>query len=635
VLFPRAMFVNPCSPNYRLIASLLFVVAAYGLGPSLVQGQKIELPRSPSERPKLKSIYAGTHDLTDFFRDGKGAVVIAFLGRDCPVAQQYLPRLKKVHADFREQDVVMLGVFANLGDHVLNMAQHAHDADIPFPVMLDVDHRLADLLDVQHTPEVVVLDGEMEKRYQGAIDDQYTKRGRRDKPSRNYLSDALTSILAGNEVDPAYVPASGCPIERRDPPPPQKGLTYYRDVAPIIQKRCQVCHREGEVAPFPLKTFEDAYYHASTIAETVLERRMPPWHGFLNPKFGRIKNDSSLSEKEIDTIVDWVRTGAAPGNPDDAPEPIEWPDPDAWKIGDPDYVYRMPEPFLVPKTGIVDYQFFRVKLDFAKKRWIQAVQVKPGNREVVHHIALHLVDSGDREYSGFAGMALLYGLNTEQARLINDYVPGNPYSAKVYPEGRAVRIPPHTDLIFELHYTPNNRAAGYDRSMVAFRWADSPPEEEVLTYVFRKPIGRFRIPPHEHHYRMEDSYYFKEDVLIDAIRPHFHYRGKSYRLELIERDDITDEITGRETLLSVPVWDPDWQRTYELDPPLRLKAGVELRCTGHFDNSYLNPYNPDPSATVLWGQQTSDEMFSTRFKFRRAKEEEEGEPQQATLSRGK
>jgi hypothetical protein len=229
-----------------------------------------------------------------------------------------------------------------------------------------------------------------------------------------------------------------------------------------------------------------------------------------------------------------------------------------------------------------------------------------------------VVPAGDRNFSGFSGMTALYGFTTEGAVLINDYVPGDTYNAAIYQKGQAVRIPKNSDLIFEIHYTTTGKSAEVDQSMVGFRWAKEKPEEEVLTKVFRKPIGRFRIPPQEHHYKMEDSYYFEHDVLIDAIRPHFHYRGKSYRVEIVERDPETDEITSRKTLLRVPIFDEGWQRTYELETPLFLKAGTEIIATGHFDNSRFNPRNPDPDTTVLWGQQTTDEMFSTRFKYRLA-----------------
>jgi len=224
----------------------------------------------------------------------------------------------------------------------------------------------------------------------------------------------------------------------------------------------------------------------------------------------------------------------------------------------------------------------------------------------------------DQKFAGFASMAQLYGLSGENAKLINDYVPGDPYNAKVYPPHQAVVIPKHSDLIFEVHYTPNNRESVSDQSMVAFQWAAGPPAEEVLTRVFRRATGRFVVPPRVNHHRIDDTYYFENDVVIEAIRPHMHLRGQSFRLERIERNPETDEIEKRETILSVPIFDPGWQRTYELATPFVLPAGTEMIATAVFDNSSLNPNNPDPTAEVVWGQQTYDEMFSTRFKYRLA-----------------
>jgi hypothetical protein len=216
-------------------------------------------------------------------------------------------------------------------------------------------------------------------------------------------------------------------------------------------------------------------------------------------------------------------------------------------------------------------------------------------------------------------MAELYGFNTQRSNVIADYVPGDTHNATTFDPGQAGRIPKNSDLIYEVHYTPDNRSPAQDQSLVAFKWADKPLEHEVLGQVFRKPVGRFRIPPHHPHYRMEDTYYFKTDIDLDAIRPHFHLRGKSFRLEIVERDEDTGEIAKRQTVLSIPLFDQSWQRTYELKKPIRILAGTELLATAHFDNSSLNPNNPDPSAEVLWGQQTSDEMFSTRFRYRLVK----------------
>ena len=580
----------------------------------------IQMPADVDQQPVLKSIYAGLHQLHEFFDKDTRAVVFFFTSQYCPVAQQYVPRLNELHAQYQEQGIQLVAVYSNSRVNIMSMAKHAHDSDIHFPAMLDYEHRLADLLGVKITPEAIVLDANLVKRFQGPVDNQFTKRGRMPKASKHYLTDALNAILQDQPVPQPYVLASGCRMERQTRPFPEREITYHRDVAPIMQRRCQSCHREGQVGPFELVTFDDVYFSANTIAEVIQERRMPPWHAYLNPKFGKLKHDARLSEDEINTVLAWVAAGCKEGSPEDAPEPISWPDPDEWAIGEPDLVYQMAEPFPVPKTGILDYQFFRVKLDFPEDRWLSAIEVRPGNREVVHHIALHLVPAGDKDYSGLAGMIELYGIDNAQTRFIGDYVPGDPYRAKVYPSHQAMRIPRHTDLIYELHYTPNNREATTDQSLAAMRWATKAPQEEVSSSVFRKPLGRFSIPPRVHHFRMEDSYYFEQDVVLDAIRAHFHLRGKSYRLELVDRDESTGRIVNRETLLTIPVWDLDWQRTYELDQPLTIAAGTELRATAHFDNSKWNPNNPDPDTTVAWGQQTEDEMFNSRFVVRRPHE---------------
>jgi thiol-disulfide isomerase/thioredoxin len=578
----------------------------------------------PAQRPHLKSIYSTVHDLPALAKKDTRSVVLVFLGTECPVARQYIPRLNELAAEYQDQRVKFFGIYPDVGVNVLDMATHAHDTGLTFPVFKDVDQGLTGLLGVQVVPEVVVLNGKLEKVYQGAIDDQFSRHGRKAAATENYLQDALTAVASGQQPESDYVPASGCPIEKTVPKAAPRKVTYHKEVAAILQRRCQECHREGGPGPFELLTYDDVAYNTEKIREVVVDRRMPPWHGFLNPDYGKISNDQSLTPEEFETLLAWIDGGAEEGNAADAPPPIKWPAESAWGIGKPDFVYKMNEPFRVPKSGVLEYQFFRVKLDHPEDRWFRGIEIKPGNRAVVHHVTLHLAPSlKNDKLTGFASMAQLYGLTGEHAKLINDYVPGDPYNAKVYPPHQAVKIPKHSDLIFEVHYTPNNRESVNDQSMVAFQWAPGVPAEEVLTRVFRKPTGRFVVPPRVGHYQVEDTYYFEHDVVIEAIRPHMHLRGQTWRLERIERDPHTDEIVKRETILRVPIFDPGWQRTYELAQPFLLPAGTELIATAVFDNSHLNPNNPDPNAEVVWGQQTYDEMFSTRFKYRLAERPQE------------
>src|SRR5262245_7356721 len=395
----------------------------------------------PSRRPQLKSIYSGVHDLSQFTRADTRVIVLAFLGTECPVARQYLPRLAQMHADFQNKGVQFLGIYSNAGVSVFDMATHAQDEDIPFPVFIDVDHHLADLLSVKVTPEVVVLDRQLARHYQGAIDNQFQRGGRRPAASENYLADAVDALLADKPSERPYVPASGCPLEQNAPQRFVQAVTFHKDVEPIVQQNCQKCHRAGGVAPFALTSFGDVSSNAEKIREVVTDRRMPPWHGVLDPKFGTLANDQGLSDEVIKTIVAWVADGAPEGNPRDAPPPRRWPTAAEWAIGKPDYVYRIPEHFRVPKTGTLEYQFFRVRLDLDQDRWFRGVEMNPGNPAVVHHMALHLAPSTKPQRNeGLAMMAQLYGLSGETAHLINDFVPGDTYNAKVYPPDQAVLI---------------------------------------------------------------------------------------------------------------------------------------------------------------------------------------------------
>lgn len=603
----------------RTTCAIALSVTLVTIGSTAFCSAQQPLASSPAERPQLKSIYSSSFDVAQLVRDDTRALAFVFLGTECPVAQQYIPKLNELQDRFRDRGVRFFAVYSDPSVEVHDMAVHAHDQDIALPAFKDVDQRLAEWLEATITPEVVLLTSDLKKVYQGAIDDQFEQRGRKAAARKQYLRDAIDDVLAGRIVKLPFARASGCLIERRKPEQkPADGVTYHRDIAPIIAQHCQACHRDGGPGPFELLTYDDVSMNSEKIREAIVDRRMPPWHGDLNPKFGKIRNDKRLPDKDRDLFVAWIDAGAPEGEANSvASQPrVSTGKASEWEIGAVDYVYRMPKPFRVPKHGVLDYQFFRVPLGLEEDRWFEAVEIKPGSADVVHHITLHVVPESKGKIDGLMAMAQLYGVNGNLGHLINDYVPGDSYNAKVYPRGQGVRIPKHSDLIFEVHYTPNNVREVDDQSMVAFRWAQELPQEEVLTEVFRKPIGRFRVPPHHPHYRVEDTYYFAHDVLIDAVRPHFHLRGKSFRLEIVERDPDTDEVMRVTPVLSVPLFDPNWQRTYELETPLNLPAGTELRAVGHFDNSDINPNNPNPDTEVSWGQQTTDEMFSTRFKYR-------------------
>ncbi|HEX8203672.1 MAG TPA: peroxiredoxin, partial [Isosphaeraceae bacterium] len=492
------------------------------------------------------------------------------------------------------------------------VAAHAASFGVGFPVVKDPLNRVADQLSVERTCEVLVLDGAGRLRYRGAIDDQYHLRGRKDAPTRSYLTEALDAVLAGRTVAKPVTPVVGCPIERVGPrlasnnvarvgaaapalvearkrmdaatPLAVGAVTYASDVAPILQAKCQACHRPGQVGPFPLLSYDHAKRWAASMREVVDEYRMPPWHA--DPRFGHFANDRSLSPRERAVLMAWVDQGSPPGDPDKAPPPRTFPE--GWSIGTPDVVFTMKEPFAVPAEGTVEYQHFWVPTRFAEDRWIQAAEARPGERSVVHHIGIY-IDDHDPAHQKF-------GPDTRP--VLACYFPGEQPS--VFEPGIAKRIPAGADLIFEVHYTPVGSPRS-DRSSVALIFAKEPVAHRAVTRGI--PNKEFTIPARVADHAVRSSYTFPAAAHLLSFMPHMHLRGKDFRYTAVYPDGTS------EVLLSVPAYDFAWQAVYRLAAPKRLPRGTRVDCLAHFDNSADNPANPDPDQAVSWGEQSWEEMM--------------------------
>jgi Copper type II ascorbate-dependent monooxygenase, C-terminal domain len=359
--------------------------------------------------------------------------------------------------------------------------------------------------------------------------------------------------------------------------------TFYRDVLPILQNRCQECHRAGEMAPKPLVTYRETRPWAKAIREATRARKMPPW--FADPCCGKFANDRSLTAAEIDTLDAWASTGAAEGDAKDAPKAREWTA--GWNLGTPDQVIEMPRAFEVPAKGAVEYQYFAAPTGFTEDRWVQGVEVRPGNRAVVHHVVVYIREPGSTWTGG-----------PTKSDILTVYAPGS--SPDVWPQGMAKRVKAGSDLVFEIHYTPNGKPAT-DRERVGLAFAKSPPEKAVLT--LQMGNDTFTIPPGERDYRVRVGGTLPNDALLLGFFPHMHLRGKAFEYTRIGDNGLP------ETLLKVSHYDFYWQMTYRLATPLALKKGTRLEWTAWFDNSANNPRNPDPSAEVRYGEQSWDEMM--------------------------
>ena len=529
----------------------------------------------------LADVDGKTHRLSDV-RD-QPLVVIAFLGTECPLAKLYGTRLAELARHYEPQGVVFFGINSNCQDTLREIAAYGQRHQIPFPLLKDVGNRFADQLHAQRTPEVFVLDQQRKLRYTGRIDDQYSVGVSRDRPQQQDLREALDDLLAGRTVKQPCTAAVGCYIGRLQQPRKNAPVTYSRQIARLFQKHCVECHRDGEIGPFSLLRYDDVVGWADTIAEVVESRRMPPWHA--SPRHGQFRNARVMTPAERQLIFQWVRDGAPEGNPDELPAPRMFVP--GWKLPTtPDQVIAMRDtPFTVPSQGTVEYQYFVVDPEFTEDRWISAAEVIPGNRSVVHHVIVFYRPPRRTRRAGSGWLTA--------------YVPGQ--STLGLPAGQAKRVPAGSQLVFQIHYTPNGTRQ-QDLTRVGLTFVDPESvQEEVFTLI---GINRdFEIPPHADRHRVTmilDK--FPAHARLLAIAPHMHLRGRSFR--------FTARTTDRqEVLLDVSQYDFNWQHAYKFVKPLELKPGLEIECVAEYDNSKQNLVNPDPTATVRWGDQSWEEMM--------------------------
>jgi hypothetical protein len=388
-------------------------------------------------------------------------------------------------------------------------------------------------------------------------------------------------------------------------------VSFYKDVLPILQGRCQGCHRPGEAAPMSLLTYQNARPWAKAIREAVLQHKMPPWSA--DPGLGRFRNDPTLDAKEIETLKAWAETGASEGNPKDAPPPRQFLE--GWNIGKPDAIFEMPADYEVPASGTVDYTFVILPTNLKQDTWVQASETRPGNRAVVHHAVawVRTPDSkwlrdypvgvpfvakprpGSSKRTSDGDRTLEGSIRDER---IANYAPGR--TAWIFPPGYAMLLKAGSDIVLQLHYMTNGKPAR-DRSRIGFVFAKGAPTKRVFNF----GIGNasFVIPPGAPAHPVEGGETILQDIELLAFNPHMHLRGKAMEFRAAFPNGQT------EVLMRVSRYDFRWQHNYELATPKAIPRGTRLEVTAIYDNSPNNPDNPDPKAEVRWGDQSWEEMM--------------------------
>ncbi|MFT5287041.1 MAG: hypothetical protein ACI8TQ_003216 [Planctomycetota bacterium] len=531
------------------------------------------------------------HEL--YRQDDARAVVLISYAVACPILRWSLPDVEELGKKYGEQGVRFFYIDGSPQDDRDSIAKDAQDFGVSVPILHDDAQTVLPNLGVTRTADAFVIDTRNWKvTYRGQINDRSTYGGQSGKSEHDYLDDALASFLKGEQPAVERTNTEGCLIlfdHKTDDPAPD----YVTEVAPILIDRCVSCHADNGIAPWAMNSWKRVRGWSPMMRETVMTKRMPPWHA--DPHYGRYTNERGLTPEESGKLVRWIEAGAPRGEGEDplpaasaavteALTSTEWP------LGKPDYVLQAKEQKL-PATGVVKYRYDRADLDIKEDMWVRGVDLRPSNYQVLHHSVIlvkypeHLREEQPEYLQGVGSYFALY-------------IPG--MRSQMFPEGTGKLIPAGSHVIFQFHYTTTGKPE-VDRPELALYFMKEPPKIQFEATSAIK--WDFKIPPGEANYFAKAGKVFERDIMLVDLIPHMHYRGRNIRYEAHLPDGT------HQMLLSVPAYDFNWQTAYHLEPARYLPAGTIVECTGWYDNSDRNPFNPDPTQEVIWGPESTDEMF--------------------------
>jgi len=559
---------------------IAMVVAVFGLVGLTAQAAKIG---SEAGNLTFKDIRCLSRSLSDL-GESKGYALV-FMNTSCPIAQRYLPRLEELHKKYAPQGVQIIAVYNSQDESPKDIAAHGLAAGVTFPLVWDELQKCTSALGVERVPQAVLLDGSKRVIYSGRIDDQYRTGGVQPQVTRSDLAAAIDELLAGKPISVAETTVDGCKVTPWQAPTFDHKVTYHEHVEAVLQKRCQSCHHEGTAAPFGLVTYDEAKAQAAMLAEVVRDGRMPPW--YAHSEYGHFENDPTLTRKERDLVEAWVRDGMPEGDAAKAPQPIQFAKTE-WRIGEPDKVLTTAKPQKIPATGFIPYRYVFLQPAFDDDTYVEAIEILPHNRAVVHHCNAFYVDPIKRQG----------GTNT----FLTGYVPGGvPFTL---PTGMAQRIPKNAAVGLQIHFVTTGKE---EEAMISigFRYAKGT-VQKTTHFILLDPRD-MQIPPGDAFYEMKAKRKVEKDATLLGLFTHMHLRGRDMTFLAHYPDGKA------ETLLQIPNYNFEWQIGYVCPPQPNAKkipAGTELEAIAHFDNSKFNPYNPDPKYTVPYGDQSYDEMFN-------------------------
>ncbi len=524
----------------------------------------------------------------------KGTVLL-FLSTDCPVAAQYTPRINALVKD--HPAFAFKAFFPNDLESRAGVDAYMKERDYAFPAELDLGAAQAKKLKVARVPTAVVLDGSGKRIYIGAIDNHKDSRLVKD----SYLDEVLDSLAAGKPAKLSATEAFGCALMASAPVPPADKVNYAEHIAPLLNAHCIECHRPGEVAPFSLIGYEQAKKWAPMIASTTAAKKMPPWKAVLG--YGEFLDENRLTETELATLKQWNASGAPRGNAKKEPKPPTFAG--EWTLGKPNMTLSQSRPYKLDGEGSDDYRNFVLPLHNKETLWVTGMDVRPGNKKVVHHVIAFIDTKGqgakmaERTTDGKEGYSSFGGVGFGPQGSLGGWAPG--LRARHTPAGTAFEVPPNSSIIMQVHYHKNGKLEE-DITRLGLYTTKETPEKSIRLAWIANPF--FRLPPGAKAHPVKIEYKVSRDVTIHGAMPHMHLLGRTMKATVVYPDGST------KPLVYIDDWDFNWQMAYVLKQPMKLPFGSKIVVEGTYDNSDSNPNNPNnPPKTVTWGEETTDEMF--------------------------
>ena len=507
------------------------------------------------------------------------AIVVVMHAAGSPDTAKAAVALEALRAQFAPKGVEFMMVNSNPHDTREMILADAQKNNISVPVLQDNLQLVGGQIGASRVGQAFVIEPKtMKIVYSGPL-----------------AAEPISALVAGQSVTTASLPVDAQSISFPSRTPEAKAgfakISYTDTIAPMLEEKCVACHQEGGIAPFAFDNYERVKQFSGMIREAVRTDRMPPWDP--DPFVAKFKDDKSLSGDQIQTLVAWVEAGAPRGEGKDPLAMVRHVAPE-WPLGKPDLVVDIPK-YTIPATGYVDYQYPTVANPLKEGRWLKAATAKVSQRQGVHHILSGVIPEGATQ----KGMQAWGGA-------VGGYTVG--MESTVAPKGIGSWVPAGGQFGYQMHYTPFGKEAVSAEQIGLYFYK----EGEMPDLIMRETplVDQFiEIPANDGNHKEIAYFLFPKDAILHTAVVHAHYRGTYSKLE------VMDPTGKRETILNVPFYDFNWQRMYEFEKPIEIKAGSKVIATYIYDNSKRNPANPDPSKTIVWGDQSFEEMFYTSLRY--------------------